>query len=294
MPPERSTLLAFAGAVVIGGGNFVAVKWSNQELDPMFGAALRFTGAAALLFVFARLRRIPLPNGRAAAGAAIYGALGFGASYAFIYYALVGLAAGTTSVIMASVPLLTLAFAVAHRQERFTTRGLVGGSLALLGIAVLSSRSFGGDIPPIYFVAAVLGAAAAAESSVVVKGLPRPDPITTNAIGMTVGAAMLWIASFGFGETWAWPQSGRTWLVLAYLVALGSVSLFILFLYVMERWTASATVYAIALMPLVAVTLGTVLDREPITWQLLLGGALVMSAVYLGALSRSAPGVQTG
>lgn len=283
---ERTTLIAFTSAVLIGGGNFVAVKWSNQELAPMFGAALRFTAAAALFFVLARLRRLPLPRGRAASGAAIYGVLGFGLSYALIYYALVGLAAGTTSVIMASVPLLTLALAVAHRQERFTTRGVVGGLLALGGIAVLSSPGLGGEIRALYFVAAMLGAAAAAESSVVVKGLPRPEPITTNGIGMAVGAAMLWLASLAFGEPWAWPDTARTWLVLVYLVALGSVSLFILFLYVMERWTASATVYAIALMPVVAVTLGTALDDEPVTWQLLLGGGLVMTAVYVGAISR--------
>lgn len=255
----------------------------------MFGAALRFTGAAALLLILAGIRRTPLPRGRAASGAAIYGVLGFGLAYAFLYYALVELTAGTTSIIMASVPLLTLGFAVAHGQERFTTRGVIAGILALIGIGFLSARGIGGDIRPIYFLAAMLGAAAAAESSVVAKGLSRPDPITTNAMGMAVGAAMLWIASIAAGETWGWPASPRAWLVLAYLVALGSVSLFVLFLYVIKRWTASATAYAIALMPLVAVTLGTFLDNEPITWNLLIGGALVLSAVYLGALSPHPP-----
>lgn len=283
--PEQSTLAAFGGAVLIGGGNFIAVRFSNEELDPFFGAALRFTAAALLLFALARVRGIPRPRGRAALGAATYGLLGFGVSYAFLYYALVGLAAGTTSVIMASVPLLTLAFAVAHRQERFTARGIVGGLLAIVGVAVLSARAIGGDVSPLYFLAALLGAAAAAESSVVVKGLPRPDPIMTNAIGMSVGAALLWIVSLAFGETWALPQTGRTWLVLGYLVVLGSVALFILFLYVIERWTASASVYAIALMPVVAIALGSLLADEPITWELIAGGALVMTAVYVGALS---------
>lgn len=283
--PERSTLLAFAGAVIIGGGNFIAVKFSNEELAPLFGAALRFTAAAVLFFLLARLRGIPLARGRSASGAALYGLLGFGLAYAFLYYALVGLAAGTTSVIMASVPLLTLALAVAHGQERFTRRGIVGALLAILGIAVLSARPFEGDVRPIYFIAALLGAGAAAESSVVAKGLPRLDPIMTNAIGMSTGAALLWIASFAFGEPWILPTTGRTWIVLGYLVLLGSVSLFILFLYVVQRWTASASVYAIALMPVVAVTLGALLAAEPITLELVLGGLLVMTAVYVGALS---------
>jgi drug/metabolite transporter (DMT)-like permease len=108
----------------------------------------------------------------------------------------------------------------------------------------------------------------------------------TNGVGMTAGAALLWVASFAFGEPWAVPETARTWVVLAYLVVLGSVALFILFLYVIERWTASAAVYAIALMPVIAVALGSLLAGEPITWELTLGGILMMSAVYVGALSR--------
>lgn len=284
-PTPRLTLLAFMAAVAIGGGNFIAVRFSNEELDPLFGAALRFTAAAVVLFALARARGIPLPRGRAAAGAATYGVLAFGFSYAFLYYALVGMAAGTTSVIMASVPLLTLGLAVAHGQERLSGRGILGGALAIIGIAVLSGGALTGDIGAVYLLAALLGALAAAESSVVAKALPRPDPVMTNAIGMTAGAALLWLASLGLGETWTAPALARTWIVLVYLVVLGSVTLFILFLYVIARWTASATSYAIALMPVVAITLGAVLASEPITWTLLLGGALVLGAVYIGALA---------
>ncbi len=82
--PERATLLAFIGAVVVGGGNFVAVRFSNEKLPPLFGAPLRFGAAAVILFRIARVRGVPLPRGRAASGAALYGLLGFGLAYAFI------------------------------------------------------------------------------------------------------------------------------------------------------------------------------------------------------------------
>lgn len=282
--PERATLIAFACAVLIGGANFIAVRFSNAELPPLYGAALRFTGATVLLVLLARARGLPLPRGPAAVGAAVYGLFGFGLSYAFLYFALVGLAAGTASVIMAAVPLLALLFAVLHGQERLTTRGVVGGLLAIVGIWILSAGGGIGDARPIHFVAALLGAAAAAESTVVAKGIPRADPITTNVTGMAVGAGLLWIASFAAGESWALPETGRTWAVLGYLVVLGSVALFILFLYVVRRWTASASVYAIALMPVVAVTLGSALAGEAITPGVVTGGVVVMTAVYVGAL----------
>ncbi|MBW3595546.1 MAG: EamA family transporter [Actinobacteria bacterium] len=292
-PPDRSTLTAFAGAVVIGGANFIAVKFSNEGLDPIVGAALRFGLAAILFFAIAAFLRIPLPRGQAALGAVLYGALGFGIAYGMLYFALIEVTAGTASVIMASVPLLTLILAVAHRQERFTARGVVGGALAVIGIAVLSRRSLESDLDPIYIAAALVGALAVAESTVVVKGYPRAHPITTNAIGMSAGVVVLVIAALVRGEEWSLPTDSRTWAALAWLVVAGSVALFILFLYVIARWTASATVYALTLMPVVAVTLGALLADEEITLDVIAGGALVIAAVYVAALSgrrKSAPG----
>lgn len=291
--PDRSTLAAFLGAAIIGGSNFVAVRFSNEELEPMFGAALRFALAALLLLGIMAFTGRPMPRGRAAAGAVIYGLLGFGVSYALLYVALVEVPAGTSSVILAGTPLFTLLLAVAHRQETFSVRGLIGAALAVVGIAILSGGSVGTEFPVAYLLAGVLGAVCVAESSVIVKSFPRTDPITTNALGMAAGTVLLAIASLVFGEQWTLPETTRTWLVLGWLVVAGSVGLFILFLFVIARWTASATVYALTLMPLVAVTLGALLADEPVTMELLAGGALVLTAVYVGAISQGTSNPET-
>ena len=62
--PAGPVLAAFVLVVLIGGSNFVAVRFSNRELPPFWGAGLRFAIAGALLLLFARWRRIPLPRGR--------------------------------------------------------------------------------------------------------------------------------------------------------------------------------------------------------------------------------------
>lgn len=198
---------------------------------------------------------------------------------------LVGLTAGTTSVITAAAPLATLVLAVLHGQERFSTRGVVGGGLAIAGLAVLSAGNLGGDLRPVYLIAAMLGVVAIGGSSVVVKDFPKAHPVTTNAVGMATGTAFLIVTSVAFREQWVFPRGGRTWLALSWLVVLGSVALFMLFLYVIKRWTASASVYAITMMPVVAVTLGALIADEPITAEVLAGGALVIAAVYVGAIS---------
>lgn len=283
---DSKTYAAFAGAVVIGGSNFIAVSFSNQELPPFFGATLRFTLAAALFLVIAWVRRVPSARGRAAAGAALYGVLGFGAAYALLYYALVGLPAGTAAIILAAVPLVTHVIAVLLGQENFSNRSVIAGVLVIVGIVVLSRGSLAGDVSGSYLLAALLATAVVAGSGVVAKALPDVHPVNMNAIGMATGAVMLAIASFTFAEPWIVPRHAETLAAVAWLVILGSVGLFQLFLYVVRRWTATATVYAVAGMPLVAVLLGAVMLAQPITMEVVLGGGLVLTAVYVGAISR--------
>jgi drug/metabolite transporter (DMT)-like permease len=282
--PARTTLLAFAATVFIGGTNFVAVKFSNTELPPLFGAGVRFAAAAVIFLAILRIRGMRLPRGRALAGAAVYGTLSFAMVYGLLYFALLGMSAGTTSVIMASVPLVTLILAVLQGQERFTARGVAGGVLAVGGIAVLSYRTLEAALPLLPLLAAIGGMVAASQSAILVKGFPKSDPITTNAVGMSVGALLLLPASLLFGESWTLPAQGSTWLALLWLVLAGSVGLFGLFVFVIKTWKASASVYALTLMPVVTVGLGAALLGEPVTAATVAGGALVILGVYIGAL----------
>ena len=85
--PGGLTLAAFGLAVLLGGANFVAVRISNQELAPFWGAGLRFGLAATLFVVLALALRLDWPRGRELAATAVYGALAFGVSYALLYWA---------------------------------------------------------------------------------------------------------------------------------------------------------------------------------------------------------------
>jgi len=113
--PERLTIIAFVISTVMGGGNAIAVRFSNVELSPFFGAAIRFIAASLLLFLFVFYRRLPLPRGRALMGVLIFGTLQFGINYALMYWSLLKVPAGMFQVILALVPLLTFFFAIIHR-----------------------------------------------------------------------------------------------------------------------------------------------------------------------------------
>lgn len=287
--PNRAVLIAFSGFVAIGGVNFVAVRFSNRELPPLSGAGVRFALAALLLFVVLRVRRMPLPHGRALLGAAVYGVLSFGAAYGFAYTALTKLPAGAGAVVFASYPLFTVFLAPLHRIERFRVRGLAGALLALAGIVVLANPGSAAGLPLWPVLAMVGSAVSAAEAAVLVKKFPVVPPVAANTVAMATGAGLLIGLSLMVKETWVLPERPSTWIAVGYLAVVGSAGLFWLFLFVLQRWTATATSYATALLPVSAMLAGSLIGNEPITGSGLIGGAIVVVAVWVGALSGKVP-----
>jgi drug/metabolite transporter (DMT)-like permease len=70
--------------------------------------------------------------------------------------------------------------------------------------------------------------------------------------------------------------------------------LFFLVLFVIARWTASATAYAFVLFPVVAVAAGALLEGQRVSLTFLAGTALVMVGVYVGALHGQAKPASPG
>jgi drug/metabolite transporter (DMT)-like permease len=285
---DRVVLAAFLTGSVLAGGNAVGVRFSNRELAPLWGAGLRFSAAALLLLVVLAVFQLPVPRGRALTGTLLYGALNFGGAFALAYYGLVQVHAGFGQILLALVPLATLLLAVAQGQERLRAGAVVGTVLALGGVAMLSRAPLQESVPLLSFLALLGGALCFAEAAVLVRRFPPVHPVTMNAVGMATGGALLLIGSVLVGEPVVLPERGPTWVALGYLVLVGSIVVFVLYLFVLRYWAASRAAYTFVLIPFVTVFLSAWLDDEPIGAGLVLGGLLVLAGVYVGAL-RPAP-----
>jgi drug/metabolite transporter (DMT)-like permease len=277
-------MIAFAVVVVLGGANSVAIRFSNFELPPYWGATLRFGFAILILWTIVAARRIPLPRGRSLLGTILYGVLTYGGGFALFYRGLVDVGAGVGQVIAALVPLMTFFFALAHGQEQFRLRGLVGSVIAAGGIALAFSEQMSTNIPLAPLLGMVAGAACGAEGSVILKQYPMSHPFATNAVGMTAGIPILMAASLAANERWIVPERAATWTALGYMVLVGSVVVLGLVLFVLSRWTASGSSYQFVLMPFVTVALAAWLAAETVSPIFALGGSLVLTGVWVGAL----------
>jgi drug/metabolite transporter (DMT)-like permease len=281
---ERLVVVAFAMNGVLAGGNAVGIRFSNRELDPLWGAGLRFALAGFLLLALMLALRLELPRGRALAGALLFGVLNFAGAFGLAYYALVELHAGFGQILLSLVPLATLLLAVAWRQERVRIAALAGTLLALVGIAVMSRTPLRESVSPLSVLAALGSALCFAQAAVLVRRFPPVHPVTINALGMTAGAALLIGASALVNESPAIPGDAETWAAVAYLVTVGSVVVFLLYLFVLGRWAASRAAYVFVVIPFVTVLLSAWLDDEPVNASLVAGGLLVLTGVYVGAL----------
>jgi len=285
--PDSTTLVAFIAFIVVSGGASVAIRFTYAEMPPFWSGAARFLCGALFFWITAFIRKVPLPRGRALVGAILFGVFSMGLSFTFIYWGLVKTPASLYQTIVALVPLLTLFFAFFHGLEPFRGRGLVGALLTVAGIIIAIGGSPSVDLSVLHILAIIAGAACFAEAGVVAKLFPRSHPIATNAVAMPVGALILGIASFLSGESAVIPSTTTTWIAFAYIVIFVTIIAFLLYLFVLGRWTASGTSYSFVLIPLVTIVLASWLAKEQITWQFMLGGTLVVFGVWVGALLPS-------
>ena len=283
---DRAALAAFVAGTVLAGGNAVGIRVSNRELEPLWGASLRFLLAASLLAVLAAVLGLDVPRGRALVGVLVYGSLIFAGAFSLAYYALVEIHAGLGQTLLALVPLATLLVAVAERQERLRGDAVVGSVLAVVGVGVVSGVS--GAAAPALSLLAILGAVLCfAPATVLVRRFPTVHPITANAVGMAAGAMLLLLLTLLAGQTVELPERAGTWAALAYMVVLGSGPVFVLYVVVVRRWSASRAAYSFVLIPIVTVLLSAWIDDEPVGPALVAGGSLVLAGVYVGALRRA-------
>jgi drug/metabolite transporter (DMT)-like permease len=292
-PPDRTTLLAFVGVVLCGGLNAIAVRQTVLELDPLWGGAMRFLAAGLIFAGLTLARRRSLPGRRVFSGAIVYGLVGFAGAFGFIYPALREVQAGTASVVIALSPLATYGLAVAQRQEPFRSGAVIGGAIALAGIAIVFVDQIGLDVPLVPLAAVAVGMVCLSEAGILVKWIPRSDPFAINAVAMLAAGLALLLGSFLLGETQAIPTRTQTWLAVGYITVIGSVVMFGLYLYGLQRWTASAMSYSTLLLPFVSVTVATVLTGEQFSLTFAIGGLVMLIGVYIGAFGHHRPGRST-
>ena len=135
---DYKVILAFAAIYILWGSTYLAIRIAVQQVPPLFAAGTRFFFAGALLYAVMRFSGRPRPAGKEWGSLALIGSLMFVVTYGAVFWAEQYVPSGFTSVLEATLPLITIGLEVfVFRQQRFRWLQLVSIALGFAGVLLL-------------------------------------------------------------------------------------------------------------------------------------------------------------
>ncbi|HUZ23972.1 MAG TPA: drug/metabolite exporter YedA [Streptosporangiaceae bacterium] len=289
----RGYLLAWAALVVVyivWGSTYLAIRVGVRDLPPAMLAGVRYVVAGVILYPVAartggdQLRAQDRPGRREWLGSALVGLLLLVVGNGGVTLAERSLASGLAAVLVATVPLWMVVFALPLQGQRVSALGAAGLLLGLTGIAVLvSGGPAAGRAADVLIV--LVAAASWGFGSVLSRRLRLPRrALLAAAMEMLAAGVVLLIVALASGEAGQVHWSGvpaSSWLALAWLVVPGSILAFTAYGYALAHLPlATVSTYAYV-NPVVAVVLGVLLLHERLTLREAAGALLVVASVAL-------------
>jgi drug/metabolite transporter (DMT)-like permease len=279
---------ALAVVYVVWGSTYLAIRVVvDAKIPPMLGMATRFLTAAVLLAAALSLksgwRRLRITR-REALGAATVGLLLLAFGNGAVAIAEQTVPSGLAALLVAAVPLWLILLRVGggERPRALTWLGVLIG---FGGAALLSLSGGNTSAKPLSVAILVVGTISWAIGSRFAPrlGLPR-DPLVTALYEMVFGGTAMLVIGVLRGEPGR-LQLGRIdgsgWFALGYLVVFGSLLAYSAYSYLLANAPISLIGTYAYVNPAVAVLLGWLILDEHITWQILLGGAVIIIGVAL-------------
>ncbi|WP_158888289.1 DMT family transporter [Amycolatopsis anabasis] len=287
--PNRSWLPGFLVLGLIWGASFALIKIGvSAGVGPVWIALWRcFFGALALWLICA-VRRSELPRGRAVWGhAAVVALLANSVPFALFAFGETRISSVVAGVWNAATPLMTTVFALLLlRDERPTPGRLAGLAFGLTGVLVVLGVGQDTELGSVVGSLACLGATACygagfAYTRRFLSGRAHSAVALSAAqISCATGQLAL-VAPLAEGAP-SWPGFGP----MAALVVLGAVGTGVAFLlnFTVIRAAGSTVASTVTYVtPLWSTAIGAVFLAEPIGWNIVAGGVLIVAGV---ALSR--------
>jgi drug/metabolite transporter (DMT)-like permease len=277
---------------VLWGSGFLFVKLALRGLSPSQLVLGQLAFGALVLLITLAIRRQSLPHASREwaylAGMAVLANI---APYLLFSWSEQRISSGLAGVLSGTTPLLTLLLARAFGIGRLTPLRVLGLALGLCGVVLLAAPWHDGSrAVSLAGVLAALGAAACYAGSYVYARLLLTnrgmEPLVLAAAQLSIGAVLLGAAV---------PWVGRQPMTLSSSVVLSVVALGVLstgIAYVLNYrliqdegpTVASTTNY---LTPVVAVLLGIAFVDERLSWNLIIGTAMILVGLWIAEHSSA-------
>ena len=275
---------AYISVIIIWSTTPLAIKWSGENGNFLFGVSGRMALGALLTILIIVLKRLDFPWHAAARRCYFTVSLSLYGSMMSTYWAAQFVPSGLISVLFGISPIITsILTVILLKEHHFSLSKWLGMLVGIIGLILIFNIELSLNQDSIKGLFAILFAVFLHSLSAV---LIKRTNANLSPLAMTAGGLL--VALLFYGITWLWlgesiPQflSWRAILALIYLGLFGSVIGFILYYSLLKQIEATKVALITLITPITALLLGQSLNGEVIHPLMWIGTIVVLSGLAL-------------
>jgi drug/metabolite transporter (DMT)-like permease len=298
LPPRR--LLLWAGLLVlylVWGSTYLGIRIAVESIPPFIMAATRFFIAGVVLLAWSIAREgrdFRWPSRREWRDTFIVGALLLGGGMGLVAWGEQTIPSGITALLIAMMPVWVAVLGRIVFGETLPRAAVVGVAVGLAGVAILVGPS--NDpierLAPAGVLALIVSPICWSSGSLFSAHRARlpAQPLVATGGQMLAGALVLTTFALLTGEPARLDLaaiSTQSLAALVYLTVIGSLVAFTTYVWLLRVAPLPLIATYAYVNPVVAVILGWLVLREPLTPRTLVAGAVIVFAVALIITARS-------
>ncbi|HEX6791307.1 MAG TPA: EamA family transporter [Candidatus Krumholzibacteria bacterium] len=290
MSSRTSVASAYIAMCLIWGSTWMMIKIGLRGAPPVTSIAVRMTVASLMVAILLRAMRVPFPRDARFVRLGLFnGIFNVGLPYIFVYFGEERISSGLAAVLYSTMPLMVALLARAWLGDRLTVRKMAGIALGMVGVGIIFSHNL--NLGPAAAAGTALVLASVACSTVGTVATKKWGhgfhPVASLLIPFATSAALATLLALAIERPLQLDYSPATWGTIVYLAALGSVTAFTLFFFVMQRIDVTVVSYQTFIIPIVAVVLGFAFLGETISSRVALGAGLILAGIALATFARA-------
>ncbi|HEX8410390.1 MAG TPA: EamA family transporter [Thermoanaerobaculia bacterium] len=280
--------VAFAIVCVVWGTTYLGIAIALETIPPLLLTGSRFVVAGLVMLLIAKLRGEQIPRDRRTlANLALIGFLLVGVGNLAVVWAELYVPSGIAALLVATAPFWMAIIEMFRRAgERVSLQAGIGMAIGFLGVALLvTPRGSGGKLSTGFLLGAlaiqiggICWQLGSAHGKYNLKHVPL---LSSSALQMLFGGAMVTIAGFAIGEAPRFVLTARTFGALLYLTVFGSIIAYSAYVFALAHMRTTHTSLYAYVNPVVAVFLGWLILNEPLTWVSVLAMVVILAGVAL-------------
>lgn len=279
--------VAFILLGLIWGSSFLWIKIGVENITPFVLVMFRVSFGLLGLLVVMYLQRQYFPRDRATIMKFVFmGVFNTVVPFLLITWGETKIDSGLASILNAATPLFVIV--IAHfwlHDEKITAPRLAGLIMGFVGVVVLVLQNLkpdGGQNDIVGELAVLLATMSYAVALIFSRRYLRgTKPVVQSTMILVVATALMWVITPAVDRPLVLPSTPLTWIAVIWLGVLGLCVAYLLFFYLNNAVGPTRASLVTYVFPVVGMFLGLIFLNEPLTWNMIVGAALVVGGIVV-------------